>query len=65
MRITTDTTTKRGIIVITIKADGRDWETLTLKPVEDICEPMNLHQPTSGYVMETEYGKRLSFILDK
>ena len=65
MKITTETTTKRGVIVITIKADGRDWETLTLKPAEDICEPMNSYQPTSGYVMETEYGKRLSFILDK
>lgn len=65
MKITTDITTKRGITVITIKADGKLWEKITIKPEEDIVEPMNTYQPTSGYVMETEYGKRLSFILDK
>jgi hypothetical protein len=45
---------------------GNDlWETLIIKHEEDIVEPMNTYQGTSGYTMTTEYGKRLSFILDK
>jgi hypothetical protein len=41
------------------------WERITIQHEENIIEPMNTYQNTSGYTMTTEYMKRLSFILDK
>lgn len=49
---------------IDVMIGNRLFERLVIEHKEDIIEPMNTYQSTSGYTMETEYGKRLSFILD-
>lgn len=41
------------------------FERLKIQHEEDIVEPMNTYQATSGFTLTTEYGKRLSYILDK
>jgi hypothetical protein len=52
-------------IEIDIMIGNRLMERLSIQHEEDITEPMNTYQSTSGYTITTEYGKRLSFILDK
>ena len=52
-------------IEIDIMQGNRLWERFTIQHEEDIAEPMNTYQCTSGYTITTEYGKRISFVLDK
>jgi hypothetical protein len=52
-------------IEIDIMIGNKLFERLIIEHKDDIVEPMNTYQHTSGYTIETEYGKRLSFILDK
>lgn len=52
-------------IEIDIMTGNKLFERLIIEHKDDIIEAMNTYQSTSGYTIETEYGKRLSFILDK
>lgn len=59
------TVSKSGnILKIEIKRGNKLWETLIIKHEDNIVEPMNYSQSNDGYTITTDYGKRLSYILD-